>query len=434
MWIGQGLTEFDIVPGSVLGPAQFPAARRLMHGEDPRSGKTLVEPKLAIAPTAKLPAAPLVRAIRRAAAERGVRPEQLLNSKRKKAEFRRMERQLTRFGESHRVPVSTLLKLAGAVDVDAVELYGEAPLEKALLAETGGRLDARALLAAVEERARTTGQEATELFSSASMQRRYVQVDAEADRRLRDLPIVVRDAVALAKAAGLTPEDVWDAEEIKAALREGRVEVGIRGADVTLDLPKSQSVFLAYAPDEIAVEVEDVFTSAGREAISALERWTAYAMRGRHGDGESARTIDMSGFAGWMMVHRAARLVDGAPYGDPHFHLHFTLANMVKGEDGQWSTVAAGGRDLHRHARATQSLMNARVRRELADRYGIHFRHEDRTGAWEIAAIPEATIKLFSKRDSQVRETADQARTRLRQRHPPRADRRVCGLQGGEER
>ncbi|MFF3157961.1 MobF family relaxase [Streptomyces sp. NPDC057910] len=404
MWIGNGLSEFGVTPGSVLDPAQFPAARRLTRGEDPHTGKTLVEPKLAIAPTAKLPAAPLVRAIRRSAAERGVKPEVLLNSKTKKAEFGRTERQLTRFGEAHRVPASTLLKLAGAVGVEAAELYGEEALEKALTAESGGHLDARVLLRAVEDKARQTGQQPADLFTAEKMKRRYAQTEAEGGRRLRDLPMAVREAVAMAKAAGLAPEQLWDAEEIKAAMREGRVEVGNRAADVTLDLPKSQSVFLAYAPDEMAAEIESIFTSAGRESIQALEDWTAYAMRGRHGDGEKADTIKTSGFSGWMMIHRAARPVGGAPYGDPHFHLHFTLANMVKATDGKWSTVAAGGRDLHRHARATQSLMNARVRRELADRYGIRFRREERTGAWEIAAIPEATIRLFSKRDSQVRQ------------------------------
>ncbi|MDT0459152.1 MobF family relaxase [Streptomyces sp. DSM 41527] len=403
VWIGDGLGEFDITPGSVLVPEQFQAARRLMHGEDPRTEQTLVEPKLAIAPAAKLPAAPLARAIRRAAAERSVNPVSLLDSKRKQDGFRRMESQLKRFGESHRVPASTVLKLADAVGIDAVDLYGEDALETALTAEAGGHLDARALLRAVEARAET-GQQPTDLFAAASMKRRYTQIQGEGERRLRDLPMDVREAVAMAKAAGLTPEDVWDAEEIKAALLEGRVQVGNRGADVTLDLAKSKSAFLAYAPEEIAAQVEGIYTAAGRESIGALERWTAYAMRGHHGDGDEAEKMATSGFSGWMMVHRAARPVDGAPYGDPHFHLHFTLANMVKGTDGKWSTMASGGRDLHRHTRATQSLMNARIRRELTDTFGISFRREERTGAWEIAAIPEATIRLFSKRDSQVRD------------------------------
>lgn len=404
VWIGNGLNEFDITPGSVLAPEHFQAARRLMHGEDPRTGQTLVDPKLAIAPAAKLPAAPLARAIRRAAAERSVNPVTLLDSKRKQDAFRRMESQLKRFGESHRVPASTLLKLSDAVGIDAVALYGEDVLEKAVAAEAGGHLDARALLSAVEARATETGQQATGLFTAASMKRRYAQTAGEGEHRLRDLPMDVREAVAMAKAAGLAPEDVWDAEEIKEALLEGRVQVGNFGADVTLDLAKSKSAFLAYAPEEIAAQVEGIYTSAGRESISALERWTAYAMRGHHGDGEEAETVKTSGVSGWMMVHRAARPVDGAPYGDPHFHLHFTLANMVKGADGKWSTMASGGRDLHRHTRATQALMNARIRRELTDEFGISFCREERTGAWEIAAIPEATIRLFSKRDNQVRD------------------------------
>ncbi|MGX2994906.1 MobF family relaxase [Streptomyces sp. JNUCC 64] len=405
VWIGGGLNEFGITPGSVLDPTQFQAARRLMHGEDPNTGKTLVEPKVAIAPAAKLPAAPLVRAIRRTAAERGVTPTSLLDSQAKRDAFRRMENQLARFGESHRVPASTLLKLAGAVGVDAAALYGEDTLQKAMAAEAGGHLDARALLRAVQARAAETGQNPADLFTTASMKRRYTQTEGEGRRRLRDLPMDVREAVAMAKAAGLAPEEVWDAEEIRAALLEGRVQVGRFGADVTLDLAKSKSAFLAYAPEEIAAQVEGIYTAAGRESINALERWTAYAMRGRHGDGAEAETVPTSGFSGWMMVHRAARPVGGAPFGDPHFHLHFTLANMVKSTtDGQWSTVAGGGRDLHRHARATQALMNARIRRELTDTFGIGFRREERTGAWEIAAIPEATIKLFSKRDSQVRD------------------------------
>ncbi|MFC5895806.1 AAA family ATPase [Streptomyces ramulosus] len=408
VWIGKGLTEFGITPGSVLAPDHFQAARRLMRGEDPRTGKTLVEPKLAIAPAAKLPAAPLVRAIRRAAAERGVKPAQLLDSKRKRDAFGTMERQLVRYGEAHKVPVSTLLKLSRGVGIEAAELYGEQALEKALTAEAGGHLDARPLLRAVKAKARDTAQQPADLFDSASAKRRYLQTEGEAERRLSDLPMAVREAVALAKAAGLAPDEVWDAEEIKAEMREGRVEVGNRGADATLDLGKSKSAFLAYAPPELAREIEAIYTASGRESIDALEHWTSYAMRGRHGDGAEARTVDTSGFSGWMMIHRAARPVGGAPYGDPHFHLHFTLANMVKGDDGAWSTVAAGGRDLHRHARATQAVMNARIRRELADRYGIRFRRAERTGAWEIAAIPESTIRLFSKRGGQVRKLLDQ--------------------------
>ena len=58
---------------------------------------------------------------------------------------------------------------------------------------------------------------------------------------------------------------------------------------------------------------------------------------------------------------------------------------MVRGlDDGRWSAIGAGGRDIHRHAHA-------------ADALPAH------TGAWEIAAIPERVRTLFSKRDGQVK-------------------------------
>ncbi|WP_424212707.1 MobF family relaxase [Streptomyces sp. BI20] len=403
VWIGKGLTEHGITPGSPLTPDQHLAARRLMRGEDPNSGRVLVEPKLAVAPAAKLPAAPLLQAIRRTAVERGIAPAALFDSKRKRDAYGRMDRQVHRRGETHRVPASTAFKLAQAAGVDAGALYGEDRLAQALTIENGGHLSGRALVRVLEQRARDTGRHPTENVKKSAA-RRLTQLAAETSRRRVDLPVPVRDAVALAVAAGLTPEEVWDPEEIKAAQREGRVEVGNRGADVTLDLPKSQSVLLAYASVEAAAEVEAIYTGAGHEAVAALEKWTAYAMRGHHGDGEEAEVIETSGFAGWLMIHRAARPVEGARVGDPHFHLHFNIANMVKGVDGKWSTTASGGRDLHRHARATQALMSARIRRDLTDRYGVAFTRDPNTAAWEISAIPEATRRLFSKRDGQVRQ------------------------------
>ncbi|MFG3259070.1 MobF family relaxase [Streptomyces sp. NPDC048172] len=408
VWIGNGLTEFGIEPGSVLTAADFDAARRLMRGEDPRDGSVLVEPKLAIAPEAKLPTAPLVKTLRRMAAARGIAPDGLFPSQRSKDLFGRVERQVARYGQSHRAPVSGLLRLAEAAGADALSLYGRDEVERALRVEEGGRLDVRPLLKALAAKAQRERRPIAALFASEAHRRRVQQCWNQSLRRPRELPIPVREALALAKGVGLDPYGIWDEEEVKAALRQGRVEVGNRGADVTLELPKSYSVLLAFAAKGMAAETEAIYTSCGRETVAAMERWTAYAMRGRHGDGASAERVSTSGFSGWMMVHRAARPVDGAACGDPHFHLHFTLANLVKGADGKWSTVAAGGRDLHRHARATQALMSARIRHDLHARYGLSFRRDERTGAWEIEGIPERSIRLFAKRDSQIRSLLQQ--------------------------
>jgi DNA primase catalytic core len=125
-------------------------------------------------------------------------------------------------------------------------------------------------------------------------------------------------------------------------------------------------------------------------------------MRGHHGDGRNADRIDTSGFVGWSLVHRASRA------GDPHHHVHLNIANMVHGSDGKWSAVAAGGRDLMRHTHAAGAFMEARARHLLNEKFGVEVARSERTGQWEIVGIPDSTLRLFSKRDNEIRAFLDQ--------------------------
>jgi conjugative relaxase-like TrwC/TraI family protein len=102
------------------------------------------------------------------------------------------------------------------------------------------------------------------------------------------------------------------------------------------------------------------------------------------------------------MTHRAARPVDGREVGDPHWHVHAAIANMTRGTDGRWSTVAAGGRDLMRHAPVVDHVLKALVRSELRETFGVGFARSRRTGAWEVAAIPEEVLVAFSKRGASI--------------------------------
>src|SRR5664280_888378 len=135
---------------------------------------------------------------------------------------------------------------------------------------------------------------------------------------------------------------------------------------------------------------------------AGLERQTAYGMRGHHGDGKTAAVVPGSGFLGWSMVHRAARPTAGRTVGDPHWHVHVTLANMTKGDDGRWSTVAAGGRDLMRHAPAVDKLTQALVRHALSESYGVRFARDSHTGLWETVGVPVETLRVFSKRGADI--------------------------------
>lgn len=203
----------------------------------------------------------------------------------------------------------------------------------------------------------------------------------------------------LADAAGIHVLGTYgDAFMDALAHRDDRIDVRNRGYDIALTLPKSFSVLMAYAPPELARELErDVFDVAAHDTLRYLEAVASYGMRGHHGDGRNAERIESAGFVGWSLVHRASRA------GDPHHHVHLNIANMIRGLDGKWSAPGAGGRDLMRHTHAAGAFMEARVRHLLSSGYGIETARSERSGQWEIVGIPDSTLRLFSKRDNDIR-------------------------------
>lgn len=158
------------------------------------------------------------------------------------------------------------------------------------------------------------------------------------------------------------------------------------------------------APAGLARQLEDAYLDAVRETVTAMEGWAGYGMRGHHGDGQRATRVPGTGLLGWMTVHRTARPVAGAPP-DPHLHAHLTLLNLVRGLDGQWSAVGAGGRDIHRHAHAADAYVKARLRHATAQRFGIVWERDPRTAEWEVTAVPAQLRQVFSKRSDQVETT-----------------------------
>ena len=84
---------------------------------------------------------------------------------------------------------------------------------------------------------------------------------------------------------------------------------------------------------------------------------------------------------------------------DPQLHTHAVLANMVRGEDGKWRTMA------NEKLYASKMLVGAMYRSELAREmtalgYRIEKTHAD--GRFEIAGVPRATIEAFSTRRAEI--------------------------------
>jgi conjugative relaxase-like TrwC/TraI family protein len=86
--------------------------------------------------------------------------------------------------------------------------------------------------------------------------------------------------------------------------------------------------------------------------------------------------------------------------GDPLLHTHLVVANRVQGPDGRWT--ALDGRDLYRHRLAADAIYRATYQRELSRTLGVEWTPADTYGNRELQGIPEALVRSFSKRTSQI--------------------------------
>lgn len=261
------------------------------------------------------------------------------------------------------------------------------------------RVQGRPLLIAIDQELQHRGTPAHEAFIGKRQYETYTRLRDGVDRRPGSFTIPAAAADRLMTALDLDPDRIYGPEFVEALshARE-REPAGNRGYDITLTFPKSISVAAALATPELADGIEQCLVQATQETFQLLENYTAYGMRGWHGDGHVAAPIATHGFSGWRTVHRTSRA------GDPHWHAHITIANMAKGVDGKWSTIAAGGRDLMHHLHLAGAFAEARARHLLISRYGLTFTRSDLTGRLEVTGIPDRLLQVFSKRDTEIRD------------------------------
>ncbi|MFC5724125.1 MobF family relaxase [Streptomyces gamaensis] len=130
VWIGEGLAEVGLTPGTVLDEAGKDAARALTRGIHPVTGERLVRAELRAHPRSRLTGARLVEAVEAAAAAAGVDdPLELFRGKPKQAaKWATLVRMVTREGERHRLLVDTLHRIARAAGLDLADVYDAAEL------------------------------------------------------------------------------------------------------------------------------------------------------------------------------------------------------------------------------------------------------------------------------------------------------------------
>ncbi len=213
--------------------------------------------------------------------------------------------------------------------------------------------------------------------------------------------------VRLAKLAQQYDVDlpaVYGAERVRGAelAAAERVDVRVRGLDLTFELDKSISVTAALTPNRAEVEA-DLFGLA-REFAEEIEVRYARGVVGHHGDGQARREVAGQGLLMTATVDPVSR------EGDAHWHVHLLVANLTRDESGQWRALSRGADDLHHNAAAEGEAFKSRARHMLAVKHGWKFEQRviSRTGqsAWRVADVSEYQVRATSTRQKHVEEYA----------------------------
>ncbi|MGW8730557.1 MobF family relaxase [Streptomyces sp. NPDC055808] len=284
-------------------------------------------------------------------------------------------------------------------------------------AHPDAQLTVARLTEAITALANEQGVEPADLFAGKPKQQRQLATQLRMVNRFGEAQrLKVTELHKLARAVGLDLDDIYGAETVEQARASAdkRIDTRVRGWDLVLDLPKSDSTLSGLMGDLDERTFRDLVQRAKDDTVRQAEQWIGYAVAGE--DGEKVR-IATGGLLGWSVEHLAARPVTAGEPGDPHLHVHVTIANMALCEDGEWRAIANSGQDFHRHAKALDGYFKARVRELTYETFGVRREYNPATRSWEIRHVPEELRDTFSRRHAAVNEkVAEDASREERQR------------------
>ncbi len=161
------------------------------------------------------------------------------------------------------------------------------------------------------------------------------------------------------------------------------------GRDLTFSAPKSVSLAALVGGDKRIVEAHD-------RAVAATLAWVEKnAAETRMRDPATGRITraDRQKIVAATFRHDTSRNLD------PQLHTHAVVANMVRGVDGRWRTMANEG--LYEK----QKLVGMVYRSELAAdlmRLGYDIEKSHADGRFEIAGVPREAVAAFSSRRAEI--------------------------------
>jgi len=164
----------------------------------------------------------------------------------------------------------------------------------------------------------------------------------------------------------------------------------VTGFDLTFSAPKSVSALWALGDSTMAAEAVAAHRAAVRAGLAYLDGHASLSRRGTDG----TEQIDSAGLVAAVFDHRSSRA------GDPQLHTHALVLNKVRCAHGRWRTLDAT--ELFHHKKSAGMIYQAALRNELHARLGVRFREVNENGQADIAGVPDALLKLWSKRTASI--------------------------------
>ncbi len=196
--------------------------------------------------------------------------------------------------------------------------------------------------------------------------------------------------------------------DVFTAILEGRVPDGPRlgrpgkdgeivhrpGRDLTLSAPKSVSLAALVGGDE---RVAGAHGRAVERTLAWVEERVVETRMKAPGGGRLIRAGDQKAVIA-TFSHQTSRNLD------PQLHTHAVIANMVRGADDKWRTMA--NEKLYSSKMLIGALYRSELARELTSLgYGIEKTHAD--GRFEIAGVSREVIESFSTRRAEIEAAMD---------------------------
>lgn len=251
---------------------------------------------------------------------------------------------------------------------------------------------------AIVRAAAERGCEPVDLFTAKAHRSAWTTLARQVEKRgdVYRTPAATLDK--LGRAAGVDVGRVYDRDSWAEALENAheRVQVGTKGFDVGLTLPKGASLALINAPEAQREQMKAIANRCAMETFHELAERVAYGSTGHQGDGQIADRIGGSGIVGTMTMEATSRAGDG------HIHYHSMIANMTICADGKARTIGAGGYDVAVHGPWASELFRMKYRTET-ERAGLaEWGFNEKTGEYDDLSISDEAKSLASKRHNAI--------------------------------